>query len=113
MWIGKKVAQTKEKQASGQLGVVTVGGDTPAVSTDGEQRQLQVACPGGFWWRPSSEDSVLLVEGAVAGCFADCPKSLSAGEIYLEGGGASIYFKSSGRIELTGSIYVNGTLLEV
>ncbi len=112
MWIGKQVAQTREKEADAQVGVVTVGGTSPAVTTDGERRQLQVACPGGFWWRPSSEDSVLVVDGAVAGCFADCPMTLSAGEIYVSGGGSSIYFQSSGRVDITGTIYINGTKWE-
>lgn len=113
MWIGKKVAQTREKESDAQVGVVTVGGTSPAVTTDGERRQLQVACPGGFWWRPSSEDSVLVVDGAVAGCFADCPVTLSAGEIYLAGGGCSIYFRSTGRVDISGEVYLNDEKLEV
>lgn len=114
MWIGKKVASAKAQTTNAKMGTVTVGGTSPAVSTDGEQRQLQVASPGGFWWRPSSEDAVLLVEGAVVGCVATCPVSLASGEIYLRGNGNSIYFKSDGNIEISANkLYINGIEWEV
>ncbi|MFI3312422.1 MAG: hypothetical protein R3Y62_00905 [Eubacteriales bacterium] len=107
MWIGKKVAENRVENTNAKMGTVTVGGTSPTVSTDREERQLQVVSPGGFWWRPASEDAVLVVEGAVVGCMADCPVTLAAGEVYMGCNGASIHMRNDGGLYLGGTIYIN------
>lgn len=113
MWLSKQVATKNTQADNASLGVVTLSDVQPAVVTDTEQRQLQLLAPGGYCWRPAVGDGVLVIKDAggslcASGVTADSPVDLAPGEICLHAGSASIYLDRSGKIYLSGTVYVNG-----
>ena len=96
------------------MGVTTIGGGSASVVTRGEQRDLAVFAPGGLVWQPKCGDTVLVIKGGV-GCQESCvaaadtganaPKDMAPGELYLySDGGASVYLRSDGSIEIKGPL---------
>jgi len=107
------------QRAEAELGTVTIGGAPAAVDTCGEVRALPVFGPGGYAWAPKRGDKVLVIKGGPGGeeqCVAAAEteaEELEPGEILIRTGEASLRLKASGRIELNGAVYINGTLLTV
>ena len=120
MWIGKQLADTarraREESAAAELGVTSIGGADTAVVSRGEERTLPVYGPGGLLWLPKAGDTVLVIKGGsgreeccVAGAAPGAsPAGMEPGEVRLYSGGASLTLRNDGRIELNGSLYVNG-----
>ena len=115
MWITEKLAKSgPAAQESGQIGKVTIGGDETAVLTQSENRGMCVAAPGGFVWRPSIGENVLVIkcgeENVVAGAISsEAPEE--NGEVYIKSkGGAEIRLKNNGDILLGGRVRITGTL---
>jgi len=110
MWLSQQIARETAWQEDLHRGVVTVGGENPAVFTQVEDRDLSILSPGGYHWRPQVQDKVL-VSRASGGCVlgkvqpACC---LDPGEIRIMTGAASISLLPSGEIRLTGDVYING-----
>ena len=108
MWLGKKAAEkVRAREDGASAAEVSVGGESPAVVTDGERRRSRLFSPGGYCWRPGSGDTVLVVGGGepcVAGREQKCPVALEAGEVYLYSGGASLHLKNSGEIVVRGKL---------
>lgn len=120
MWIGKQMAETtrpREDSTAVDLGVTTIGGTSVAAETRGEDRDLPVYGPGGYFWQPKVGDQVLVIKGGVSGdeqCVAGtaqvgAPATMGPGDIYLSSGSASIYLHVDGRIDIEGDLYINGT----
>lgn len=120
MWIGKEMAKAtrpREDSTAVDLGVTTIGGESVAVETRGEDRDLPVYGPGGYFWQPKAGDQVLVIKGGVSGdeqCVAGAaqvepPEDMEPGDIYLSSGEASIYLHANGRIDIEGDLYINGT----
>ena len=121
MWIGKKIAdgtRIREDSTAVDLGVTTIGGESAAVETRGEDRNVPVYGPKGYFWQPEAGDRVLVIKGGVAGgeqCVAaaeqgEAPEDMEPGDICLRSGEAVLHFHRDGRIDLTGTLYINGTL---
>ena len=121
MWIGEKIAggtRAREDSTAADLGITTIGGESAAVETRGEDRNVPVYGPGGYFWQPKAGERVLVIKGGVAGaeqCVAaaeqaEAPEDLEPGDVYIRAGEASVRLHSGGRIDLTGTLYVNGTL---
>ena len=115
MWLSKKLSlqrAAEQEGAAADMGVTTIGGGSASVVTRGEQRDLAVFAPGGLVWQPKCGDTVLVIKGGV-GCQESCvaaadtganaPKDMAPGELYLySDGGASVYLRSDGSIEIKG-----------
>ena len=121
MWIGQKIADStraREDSTAVDLGITTIGGKTVAAETRGEDRNLPLYGPFGYFWYPNAGDRVLVIKGGVTGeeqCVAgveqgESPEDLAAGDICIQTGEAPLYLHADGRIDLTGTLYVNGTL---
>lgn len=116
MWISQKRQNKQEHTADGaEVGRVTLPGDPAGVYLDGERRELPLFGPGGYAWRPSREQQVLVIKtGAqgeapcVAGARCSDEWDLKAGEIVLYGPETSIHFRQDGVIYVTGELKVNG-----
>ena len=118
MWLSKKLAQQEmQNAASAQSGTVTVEGAEAAVYADGEERNVRVTAPRGFQWRPMNGDHVLVIKGGVfgeeayiVGAVQEDDGALGAGEVRIASarGGAEIVLRNSGRVDINGSVFING-----
>ena len=117
MWTSERNRNLPVREAAAELGTVTLGGDPAGVSLGGERRWLPVYGPGGYCWRPTSGDKVLVLKAGAEGespCLLGTTQgtaSLRPGEVRLDGGGSSIHLGQE-RLELSGNIYVNGMRLK-
>lgn len=120
MWLGKQ--QRRQTQAGeSQVGKVTIGGEQAAVQLDSERRGLEVYAPGGYHWKPRPGQKVLVIEGRGE---IPCVVGLRQGEqlpeqvkIEAESGSSAILDASGAclegtRVDLNGTVYVNGETLE-
>lgn len=115
MWLGQKLRGQKEEAGAGELGIVTIEGEAPAVLSRAEERALPVLAPGGYCWRPCSGETVLVLKGGalgaeryLAGRVQQETDELQPGEVCITSGGASIRLRADGRIELRGELLING-----
>ena len=118
MWLSKKLAQNEmQNTASARSGTVTVEGTETAVYADGEERDAAVVSPRGFFWKPMNGENVLVIKGGVlgeeayvVGAVQKNDGALNAGEIRIASarGDAEIVLKNSGRIDINGSVFING-----
>lgn len=121
MWLGKQQKHPYE-DGEGQVGRVTIGGETAAVLLDSERRGLEVYSPGGYRWVPRVGQKVLVIKGkgeipCVVGVRQgeQAPETVTletagGGDLKLHAGGAAV---EGERIDLNGGVYVNGEPLEV
>ena len=72
--------------------------------TDGRNTGLQLVLPGGFAWRPSVGERLLVLKNLVLGSRRDCPVALAPGECCLYTQAASIHLTVDGSIILHGSV---------
>lgn len=117
MWLSKKLTQHEmQNAASAQSGTVTVEGTEAAVYTSGEDRNVKVASPRGFFWKPRNGENVLVIKGGVfgedayiVGAVQQDGGTLAAGEVRIaSAGGAEIVLRNSGRVDINGSVFING-----
>lgn len=105
-----------QNAASAQSGTVTVEGAEAAVYTSGEDRNVKVASPRGFFWKPRNGENVLVIKGGVfgedayiVGAVQQDGGALAAGEVRIaSAGGAEIVLRNSGRVDINGSVFING-----
>lgn len=130
MWLSKQTRPAAATSGS-DLGVTSISGESAGVVTRGEVRQLSVFGPGGYAWRPATGETVLVIKGGTGGeesCVAgakqeEVPDGLQPGEVYIHAKGGSVYLKDNGtvevqgsnimlkgRVDVNGSLYVNGVL---
>jgi len=108
MWLSKQMTRKRIDKLNGTVGVVSVGGFHPAVVTDTERRQLRLCTCGGYGWKPTGQDDVLVVDETVVGSLTPCPVDIAAGEVYIYSRGGSVYLKNNGDVMISGSLYLNG-----
>lgn len=119
MWTSERNRNLPLREAAAEIGNVTLGGDPAGVSLGGERRWLTVYGPGGYCWRPTAGDKVLVLKAGAEGespCVlgtvqepeGDAP--LRPGEVRLKGGGSAIHLGQD-RLELSGQLYLNGQSL--
>lgn len=112
MWLAKQ--QKREVTGpEGSVGEVTIAGEAPSVELDSERRELTVFAPGGYRWRPTEGQKVLVLkadgEYRVAG--AESGGGLEPGEVALDSaGGAFIRLDNQGGVALGSGVTVSGPL---
>lgn len=117
MWTSERNRNPRAGEPAAELGTVTLGGDPAGVSLGGERRWLTVYGPGGYSWRPTAGDRVLVLKAGAEGevpCILGTTQEggdLKPGEVRLSGGGSSLHLGES-RLSLSGQVYVNGSPLE-
>ena len=116
MWTAERNRNPRSGEPAAELGCVTLGGDPAGVSLGGERRWIGVYGPGGYSWRPTAGDKVLVLKAGAEGeapCLLGMPQEeagLKPGEVRLKGGESSV-FLGQDRLELEGNLYVNGQTL--
>lgn len=132
MWTSERNRNLSQRESAAEIGTVTLGGDPAGVSLGGERRWLTVYSPGGYSWRPTAGDKVLVLK---AGAEGESPcvlgtvqgtEELRPGEVRLAGGENAVYLSQDGlkltggesnltlkqkRADLTGELYINGESL--
>lgn len=127
MWLSKKTIETGgEKKSECKIGIVSIGGKTPCVMTEGEIRNTQrLNC--GSAYIPAAGDNVLLIKTEDGECIVagrtegQVPNEAEAGEVYITNKpcNAFICLKNtgeiliSGKMFLQGEVYINGNALNV
>lgn len=123
MWIAGRLNRTEEPQetAGAESGTVTIGGIAAGVLSRGEERDVPLASPGGYAWRPKNGERVLVVKGGTLGeeryvvgsmDLAQEQEKLEDGEVCLfaSEGGARIVLRNNGSVEIEGDLFINGGL---
>ena len=133
MWTSEKNRNLPVREAAAEVGTVTLGGDPAGVSVGGERRWLNVYGPGGYSWRPTSGDKVMVLKAGAEGespCIlgttqdaedlkpgevrltgVDCDLLLWQGQVEMTSGEKSLSLGQNG-VELTGGLSVDGQPLE-
>lgn len=133
MWTSEKSRNLPVREAAAEMGTITLGGDPAGVSLGGERRWLNVYSPGGYSWRPTSGDKVLVLKAGAEGespCIlgttqsaedlkpgevrltgVECALHLGQGQAELTGGAGALRLGEQG-MELTGGLTLNGRPLE-
>ena len=113
MWSGQQGRLLPVEEPGAELGEVTLGGDPAGVVLGGERRSIPVYGPGGYAWRPSVGDQVLVPK---AGAERESPcivgrvqgdLNLGPGETAVSGGDSAVYLKT-GQLDLRGNVTING-----
>ena len=121
------------REAAAEVGTVTLGGDPAGVSLGGERRWINVYGPGGYSWRSTSGDKVMVLKAGAEGespCIlgttqeaedlkpgevrltgVDCDLFLGQGQVAMTSGKSSMSLGRDG-VEMTGGVSVNGQRLE-
>lgn len=119
MWLSRQM-KPMPPTADADLGMTTISGDSVGVVTRGEVRALPVYGPGGYIWMPQNGAAVLVIKGGPGGeeqCVAGMrqaavPEGMLPGEVYLHApGGAAVYLKQNGAVELRGEVEIKGQLV--
>ena len=113
MWLSKRIMQEQPEPDSATLGTVSIGGAEAAVVTDTEKRQAKLITPGGYCWKPSAADNVLIVKGNelyLTGQLMHGADELGEGEVRVYSLGASLTLRNDGRIVLNGDVELAGSM---
>lgn len=116
MWTAERNRDLRSGEPTAELGTVTLGGDPAGVSLGGERRWIGVYGPGGYSWRPTAGDKVLVLKAGAereAPCLLGVSQEeaeLEPGEVRVTGGESSV-FLGRDRLELKGNLYLNGQTL--
>lgn len=102
MWLSGQ-QKRPAREDGGQTGVVTMAGEDLAVRLDSEVRAPRVCGPAGYRWTPAAGDRVLVIKGEGQ---RPCVVGVE------QGGTPEAVTIAAGRVELRGSVYVNGVPLE-
>lgn len=117
MWTSERSRNLPAGEPAAELGTVTLGGDPAGVSLGGERRWLSVYGPGGYSWRPTAGDRVLVLKAGAEGespCILGMLQGgtqLKPGEVSLSGGSCRVKLGQN-RLDLSGNVYINGKPLE-
>lgn len=133
MWTSERNRNLQVREPAAEMGTITMGGDPAGVSLGGERRWLSVYGPGGYSWRPTSGDKVLVLKTGAEGetpCILgtaqdaedlkpgevrlsgmECSLHLGQGQVEMTSGGNSMSLGQSG-LSLEGGLTINGQPLE-
>ena len=107
MWTSQRDRNLRVQEPAAEMGTITMGGDPAGVSLGGERRWLNVYGPGGYSWRPTSGDKVLVLKAGAEGespCILGTTQDaedLKPGEVRLTGMECSLHL-GQGQVEVTG-----------
>ena len=91
MWTSERNRNLQVREPAAEMGTITMGGDPAGVNLGGERRWLNVYGPGGYSWRPTAGDKVLVLKTGAEGespCIlgtAQEGEDLKPGEVRLTG----------------------------
>lgn len=117
MWTSERSGKQPVREAPAELGTVTLGGDPAGVTMGGERRWLPVFTPGGYSWRPTAGDKVLVLKTGGQRenpCILGTQQhmdELGPGEVKLNGVDCSLHLGTK-QLELEGQVIINGRTLE-
>lgn len=133
MWTSERNRSLSVKEAAAEVGTVTLGGDPAGVSLGGERRWINVYGPGGYSWRPTSGDKVMILKAGAEGespCIlgrtqdaeglkpgevrltgVECSLHLGQGQMEMNGAEGALRLGRSG-LELTGGLSIDGQPIE-
>ena len=133
MWTSERNRNLQVREPAAEMGTITMGGDPAGVSLGGERRWINVYGPGGYSWRPTSGDKVLVLKTGAEGespCILgttqdaedlkpgevrltgmECSLHLGQGQVELKSGEKSMSLSQDG-LELEGELTINGQSLE-
>lgn len=131
MWTSERNRNLPVREAAAEVGTVTLGGDPAGVSVGGERRWINVYGPGGYSWRPTSGDKVMVLKAGAEGespCIlgttqdaedlepgeirlsgVDCSLLLGRRQVEMTSGEGSLRLDRKG-LELDGGLELNGGL---
>lgn len=119
MWVSKQSKKRETGAGSARVGIVTAEGQESGVYLGTQRCWLPVLAPGGYRWRPANGEQVLVLktgaesESACVLARQEEPgKELLPGEVELYAPGCGMKLARGGRVDLLGSVYVNGMALE-
>ena len=118
MWTSERTRRPAQEEPAAELGAVTLGGDPAGVALGGERRWLNVYAPGGYSWRPSVGEKVLVLKAGgerELPCIVGTAQNgggLKPGEVSLRSGSSQVSLGQD-NLELSGRIKVNGMDLEL
>lgn len=117
MWTSNRKQDSRNQEAPGDIGVVTLGGDPAGVYLSGERRWVAVYVPGGYQWRPAVDEHVLVLK---AGDHQESPclvgvrqpeEELEPGCVRIKGGTGQIDLCGDG-VRLNGQVWIGEQTLE-
>ncbi len=114
MWLSQQGNQQQKQESNIQCGQVSVSGAGLAVFLQGERRNIALFSPGGYHWKPSAGEEVLVLhcDDEQSPCLiakAQDNIQLSAGQIFISANGRTgITLSPNGDIHLTGDAFLNG-----
>ena len=133
MWTSERNRNLSVGEAAAEVGTVTLGGDPAGVSLGGERRWINVYGPGGYNWRPTSGDKVMVLKAGAEGespCIlgttqeaedlkpgeirlkgVDCDLFLGQGEVAMNSQAGTLVLGQNG-LEVTGGLSVDSQPLE-
>ena len=87
MWLAKQVLPVNVAAAA-EVGVVTPGGVCQHIYTDREYRNTTLYAPGGYFWRPTVGQDMLVIKETedhvcITGAAVRPPEDLLAGEVCI------------------------------
>lgn len=118
MWTSEQNRNLRVGEPAAELGTVTLGGDPAGVSLGGERRWLSVYGPGGYCWRPTAGEKVLVLKTGAEGespCVLGIPQkegALKPGEVRLSGGSCTMLLGQEGLRLSCEELYINGKTLK-
>ena len=119
MWLSERQRSAPEREEPASLGLVTLEEGGAGVYLPGEKRNLPVTGPGGYCWRPSLGQQVLVIKTGEQGELACvtgtvCPETagLGPGDVRIYAGNAAVVLRTDGAIDLQGLVMLNGVPME-
>ena len=115
MWLSNAFNSKTKQTETLDAGPVSIDGTSPAVCTDGEQRDAEILRPANILRLPRLDEQQLVLnlpdgKSVVIGVLdSEVPDGMEAGEVYITTDNATVWVKNSG-IELVGNVSVSGTL---
>ncbi len=115
MWLSNAFNAKTKQTAMLDAGPVSIDGTSPAVCTDGEQRDAEILRPANILRLPKVDEQQVILnlpdgKSVVIGVISsDIPEGIEAGEVYITTDNATVWIKNSG-IQLAGNVSVSGTL---
>ena len=106
MWISQQMIEARKERTAGDAARVTGSGSAQGVN---DYRELQFAGPWGVAYQPpNAAQAVVVSTNAGDACIGTLAqdKGIGPGELLLySAGGAEIYLKNNGEVEINGQVF--------
>ena len=119
MWMSERQSRSPNKEGTAALGTVTLQEAGVGAYLQKEHRALPVAGPGGYCWRPSLGQQVLVIKTGdqgelpcVTGALCREDGDLGPGDVKIWAGEAAVVLRGDGSVDLQGQVKYNGVPLE-